>query len=99
MHLATWLTAIDKSGLPGKFKAWIYQHGVLPRILWPLLVYEVPITTVEVLEKSISKFLRRWLGLPWFLSSIALYGHSTKLQLPFSGLTEEFKVTHSREVH
>ncbi len=34
-NLATWLTAIDKSGLPGKFKAWIYQQGVLPRILWP----------------------------------------------------------------
>ena len=95
--LATWLTTIDKSGLPGKFKAWIYQHGVLPRILWPLLVYEVPITTVEALEKSISQFLRRWLGLPRSLSSIALYGHSTKLQLPFSGLTEEFKVTRTRE--
>ncbi|XP_069366366.1 uncharacterized protein [Paralichthys olivaceus] len=96
--LATWLTTIDKSGLPGKFKAWIYQHGVLPRILWPLLVYEVPITMVEALEKSISHFLRRWLGLPRSLSSIALYGHSTKLQLPFSGLMEEFKVTRTREV-
>ena len=21
---------IEKSGLPGKFKAWCYQHGVLP---------------------------------------------------------------------
>ena len=96
--LSTWLTAIDKSGLPGKFKAWMYQHGVLPRILWPLLVYEVPITTVEALEKTISQFLRRWLGLPRSLSSIAFYGHSNKLHLPFSGLTEEFKVTRSREV-
>lgn len=96
--LTTWLTAIDRSGLPGKFKTWIYQHGVLPRILWPLLVYEVPISTVEVLEKSISQFLRKWLGLPRSLSSIALYGHSTKLHLPLSGLSEEFKVTRSREV-
>ncbi|KAK0152038.1 hypothetical protein N1851_006609 [Merluccius polli] len=89
--LTTWLTAIDRSGLPGKFKAWIYQHGVFPRILWPLLVYEVPTSTVEALEKSISQFLRKWLGLPRSLSSIALYGHSTKLHLPLSGLTEEFK--------
>ncbi|KAL0183880.1 hypothetical protein M9458_019576, partial [Cirrhinus mrigala] len=89
---------IDKSGLPGKFKAWIYQHGVLPRLLWPLSVYEVPTSTVEALEKSISQFLRRWLGLPRSLSSIALYGHSTKLHLPLSGLSEEFKVTRSREV-
>lgn len=96
--LSSWLAAIDKSGLPGKFKAWMYQHGVLPRILWPLLVYEVPVSTVEALEKTISQFLRRWLGLPRSLSSIALYGHSNKLHLPFSGLTEEFKVTRAREV-
>lgn len=86
-------TAINKSGLLGKFKVWIYQHGVLPRILWPLIVYEVPQTTVEVLEKSIN--LRRWLGLPWSLRSFALCSHSINLQLPFSrpsGLTRSSKV-------
>lgn len=34
----SWLTTVDKSGLPGKFKAWLYQNGILPRILWPLFV-------------------------------------------------------------
>lgn len=96
--LTAWLTAIDKSGLPGKFKAWIYQHGVLPRLLWPLLVYELSISTVEILEQNISRFLRRWLGLPQFPSSIALYGHSTKMQLPISSLSEELMVTRTREL-
>lgn len=96
-ELTSWLAAIDKSGLPGKFKTWIYQHGVLPRLLWPLLVYEVPMSTVETLERTISQFLRRWLGLPRSLSSIALYGQSTMLQLPISGLSEEFMVTRARE--
>ena len=41
--LEEWLTKIDKSGLP---KACLFQHAVLPRILWPLLVYDIPITTV-----------------------------------------------------
>lgn len=45
--LEAWLSAVDKSGLPGRFKAWLYQHGILPRILWPLLVYEVTMSTVE----------------------------------------------------
>ena len=58
-ELDSWLRAVDRSGLPGKFKAWIYQH----RILWPLLVYEVPISTVETLERKVSSCLRRWLGL------------------------------------
>lgn len=43
-----------------------------------------------------SQFLRRWLGLPKCISSIVLYGHTNKLQLPFSGLSEEFKVTKAR---
>lgn len=56
-ELEVWLGVVDKSGLPGKFKAWIYQHGILPRILWPLLVYGVPISTVEGFERRISRFL------------------------------------------
>ncbi|KAK0150615.1 hypothetical protein N1851_008284 [Merluccius polli] len=32
-ELKAWLVAVDMSGLLGKFKAWIYQHGILPRIL------------------------------------------------------------------
>ena len=31
--METWVAMVDKSGLPGKFKAWIYQHDILPRIL------------------------------------------------------------------
>ena len=41
-ELDGWRKSVDKSGLPGKFKAWVYQYGILPRILWPLLVYAVP---------------------------------------------------------
>ena len=93
-----WLTNIDKSGLPGTFKAWCYQYGILPRILWPLLIYEFPITTVENLERMFNKYLRRWLGVPNSFSSIGLYSSSSKLQLPISSVAEEFKVTKVRLV-
>ena len=36
------LKKIDRCGLPGKFKAWLYQHALLPRLIWPLMLYEVP---------------------------------------------------------
>ncbi len=70
----TWLTAINRSVLPRKFKAWMFQHGVLARVVLRLLVYEVQMTTVDPLEKSCTQHLRRrrrWLGLPWYWSSIA----------------------------
>lgn len=71
--LSSWLSTVDRSGIPGKFKAWNYQHGILPRLLWPLLIYEVLITTVESFERRINHFVRRWLGLPRSLNSIALH--------------------------
>lgn len=56
-ELEGWLKDFDKTGLPGKFKVWIYQHGILPRILWPLLLYEFPITTISELERRVSHHL------------------------------------------
>ena len=90
--LKEWLNKIDKTGFPGRFKAWIFQHAVLPCILWLLLLYEFTITTMGTLERTISNSLRRWLGLLRCLSCGALYGKSNVLQLPFSSLEEEFKV-------
>ncbi|GAA6111895.1 uncharacterized protein LOC122132692 [Tachysurus ichikawai] len=54
-----WLKKIDKSGLPGKYKCWIFQHGLLPRLMWLLTVYEVLLPTVEEMERKFNKHLRR----------------------------------------
>ena len=92
------LKKIDRCGLPGKFKAWLYQHALLPRLIWPLMLYEVPNTTVEALERITSRHLRKWLGVPPSFTSIGLYGKTNKLQFPLSSLVEEFKVAKSRLV-
>ena len=55
--LEEWLRKIDKSGLPGRFRAWLFQHAVLSWILWPLLAYDILITTVESLERAISNLV------------------------------------------
>ncbi len=51
-ELGAWLTKVDKSGLPGRFKAWIYQHSILPRVLWPMLIYAVPMDNSWVPRKE-----------------------------------------------
>ena len=48
MELKARLLAKDISRLPGKFKAWIYLHGILLRLLWPLLICEVRMIILEV---------------------------------------------------
>ncbi|MGH0118129.1 UNVERIFIED_CONTAM: hypothetical protein FKN15_044431 [Acipenser sinensis] len=84
------LKSIDSSALPGKLKLWCFQFGLVPRLLWPLTMYEVSLTTLEKLEALISSYIRKWLGVPRCLSRVGLYGKGI-LQLPVSALTEEFK--------
>ena len=50
------MQTIDKTQLPGKYKAWMYQHGLLPRLIWPLTLNEIPTTAAEVLERTVSKY-------------------------------------------
>ena len=58
------LHAIEKSELPGKLKAWCFHHGLLPRLLWPLQIYEISLSRVETIQQHINKYLRKWLGVP-----------------------------------
>ncbi|XP_066271283.1 uncharacterized protein [Branchiostoma lanceolatum] len=97
-QIEEWLRRIEKSGLPGKFKAWLYQHGMLPRLMWLLTVYEVPMTRVEEMERKVNKHLRKWLGVPPSFTSLGLYSKSSQMQLPLASVTEEYKVAKCRTV-
>ena len=97
-NLLFWLRIVDGSGLPGKYKAWIYQHGILPRLMCLLLIYEIATTTVEAMERKESRYLRRWLGVPSSFTSIGFYSNSIQLSLPVSSVVEEFKVAKCRLV-
>merc|ERR1712154_621707 len=90
------LKKIDKCKLPGKYKAWMLQHMLLPRLMWPLTIYKIPMTKVSEIQKQMTSKLKKWLGLPRSLSVESLYTKSGKLQLPFSELTEEVKASKAR---
>lgn len=91
--LERWLKLLDKCVLTGVMKCWCYNHLILPRIQWQLMIYEIAISFVERLETLVSRFLRKWLGFSRNLSSVALYCKQAKLRLPLVGLTETAKKT------
>ena len=86
------LKSIDKTCLPGRMTAWCYQHGLLPRLLWPLQMYEISISRVERIQQYSKKYMHKWFGVPPFFSKVGLYTNSRNLQLPISSLVEEFKI-------
>jgi len=87
--VAEGLARIDKSGIPGKLKLWCLQFGLFPRLMWPLSVYEIPLSVAEKMERLVSFYIRKWLGAPRCLGTVALYGKGIP-QLPVSSLVEEF---------
>ena len=56
-----------------------------------MLIYEIPVTTVECIQKTINRWLRRWLGVPQSFSEISLYSTTCKLQLPLKSVVEEYR--------
>ena len=49
-------------------------------MLWPLAVYEVPVSTVEKLER-VTAYVKKWLRVKRCLTTISLYGDCV-LKLP-----------------
>ena len=92
------LKNIDSCRLPGRYKGWMIQNMLLRRIMWPLSIYNVPYSKVEEIQRLITAKLKKWLGLPKSLTVDAIYSTSNKLQLPFSSLLEEVKVSKARNL-
>ena len=90
------LLAINRCGLQGKLKMWCLQFILIPKLLWPLLVYEICSTTVEAIEVKINKFTRRWLGVSLGLTDVAMYCRKAKLRLPLKSILEEYKCGKAR---
>ena len=90
------LRKIERCRVPGRYKAWILQHMMLPKLMWPLTIYNVPLSKVGQIQRLLTAKLKKWLGLPRSLSEACLYSKTSKLQLPYSELTEEFIAAKTR---
>ena len=89
---------IGKCKLPGRYKCWMVQHMLTPRVMWPLSIYNIPMSKVEEMQKRVTRSLKCWLKVPSSLLSTCFYSTTSRLRLPFSSLVEEFKVAKARNL-
>ena len=75
---------------------WCLQFMLVPKLLWPLLIYEICSRTVEAIEAKINKFTRRWLGIPPGLTDVAMYCRKAKMKRPLKSIVEEYKCGKAR---
>lgn len=43
---------------------WHLKVMVIPKLLWPLLMYKISTGTVNSTERKINKYTKKWLDLP-----------------------------------
>ena len=55
--------------------------SLMPRIMWPLTVYEEAMSHVQAMERKINKHMKKWLGVPNNLSNVAIHSSKAKLTL------------------
>ena len=92
------LKKIDMCKLPGRYKSCILQYMLLPKLMWPLTIYNIPASKVEEMQRKITAALKKWMGIPKNLSTSCMYSKSSKLKMPFSSVTEDFKVSKVRNL-
>ena len=91
-HLQNRIQAIYARRLQGKFEVWIAEHVLMPKFMWPLQIYDIPLSTVEKMEMKLNKAIKTWLVFPLGLCTLGLYSISSMLHLPFISMVEEEKV-------
>ena len=69
----------------------ILQHILIPRIQWPLLCYEVPISQATKLEQKISSFIRKWVHLHKSTLYLCFYSKASLCPLPINSSTSVLK--------
>jgi len=92
------LRKVNRCQPTGRFRCWMVQNMVIRRMMWPLSIYNIAMTKVEVLQQQITASLKRWLKIPKSFSKNCMYSKSTKLRLPYSSLEEEFRVAKARNL-
>ena len=91
--LLSGLKIMDGSYFSGTQKLWIMQYLLIPRIQWPLLIYEIPMPLAARLEQKISFFICKWLYLHHSMSSSCFYSAGSPCPLPVKSLTSVLKAS------
>ena len=70
-----------------------YQHLLIPKIQWPLLIYEIQISLTFLWEQKVSVLIRKWLDLHHSTSSLCFYSSVSPCPLPVKSLSSALKAS------
>lgn len=85
------LDKTDALRLDGLIKLWIYQHIILAKISWGLMVHDLPISAIKELQQNTNVYLKKWCGVTRSADPGILYRPKEHLGLGLTSLTTHYK--------
>ena len=61
------------NNITGPMKVWLYNNFIMAFIIWPFMIYDLPISFGEELKAVATKYLKRWLGITKSITESVLY--------------------------
>jgi len=62
--MESWMALVDGTKLTGMMKVWVYQHMVASKMLWGLMIHDIPPSWVdENIQPLVDRMLKKWTGL------------------------------------
>ena len=87
-----WLALVDKDPVNGLMKLWIYQHYIIAKSSWPLLVHDFNRDfAFKTIQQPTGVYLRRWAGLFKSAEIGTLYRPRELLGLNLTSVTVHFE--------
>ena len=93
------LCLVDRQPLTGAMKVWLYQHYILAYLTWPLLIYDFPLSFAEDLQKSATKYLKKWLKINQKANVSLLYRSRKNKGLQLCSISNCLKRSQGTKAH
>jgi len=95
-----WMSIVDKDLVNGLMKLWIYQHYIIGKSSWPLLVHDFNRDFAsKTIQQPTGVYLRRWAGLFKSADIGTLYRPRELLGLNLTSITVHFETVRVIRCH
>jgi hypothetical protein len=81
---------VTKTRVNGLMKLWLYQHYILYRLTWPLLIHDLDLTFAKRLQQHIQPLLKKWSGIGSSVDEGMLYRSRTNLGLQLTAVGDHY---------
>ena len=85
------MKTVDELHIHGFMKIWLYHHYVVAYLAWPFMVYDFNVSFILDLQRTATRYLKRWAGLYARAITSILYRPRDMFGLQICSLVTFFK--------